>query len=161
MMLAMVTAVAAAWWPARSAARIPIVAARAGRPPHPQAGHRFAVLGSVLLATGLVLLAFADQKKPSPLLIVAGIVVTTFGVLLLAPLGIAGLAVFARRSPIAMRLALRDPARYQARSGAAPAAVTLPASIAATIAITASAAAVANPPSPANLPANPLILPLA
>ena len=158
MALAIMTAVAAAWWPARSAARIPIVAALSGRPPRPQPAHRFAALGSVLLATGLVLLAFADQKKPSPLLIVAGIVVTTLGVLLVAPLGIAGLAVMARRSPIAMRLALRDLARYQARSGAALAAVTLAVSIAATIAISASAAEVANPQSVDNLPANQLIV---
>jgi putative ABC transport system permease protein len=140
MVLAVVTAVAAAWWPARTAARIPVVAALSGRPPRPQPAHRFAALGGVLLAAGLVLLAFADQKRPSPPLIVSGIVVTTIGVLLLAPLGIAGLAVFARRSPIATRLALRDLARYQARSGAALAAVTLAVGIAATIAISASAA---------------------
>jgi putative ABC transport system permease protein len=161
MLLALATAVVAAWWPARSAARIPIVAALSGRPPRPQPAHRFAALGSVLLATGLTLLAFADQKTPRPLLIISGIVATTLGVLLLAPLGIAGLAAFARRSPIAMRLALRDLARYQARSGAAVAAVTLAVGIAATIAISAAEAQAAAVPSVGNLPANQLIVRIA
>ena len=42
-----------------------------------------------------------------------------------APLGIRGLAATARRAPVAARLALRDLARYQARSGAALAATIL------------------------------------
>jgi putative ABC transport system permease protein len=38
--LAVLTAVAAAWWPARSAARLSVVAALSGRPPRPQPAHR-------------------------------------------------------------------------------------------------------------------------
>ena len=65
--------------------------------------------------------------------------------LLLAPLGIRALAASAGRAPVAVRLALRDLARYQARSGAALAAASLAVGIAATIAISAAAAAGARP----------------
>jgi putative ABC transport system permease protein len=158
MLLAVVTAVAAAWWPARSVARIPIVAALSGRPARPRPAHRFAALGGLLLVIGAVLLGLSHQKRP--LLIVTGIVATTLGILLLAPVGIAGLASAGRRSPIAARLALRDLARYQARSGAALAAVSLAVGIAATIIISAAASqtAAATPASGGNLPTNQLIV---
>ncbi len=35
MVLAVITAVIAAWWPARAAARVPVIAALSGRPPRP------------------------------------------------------------------------------------------------------------------------------
>jgi putative ABC transport system permease protein len=150
MILAFVTAVAAAWWPARAVVRIPVVAALSGRPPRPQPAHRFAALGGLLLATGLVLLAFADQRRPG--FIITGTVTTVVGLLFLAPLAIRALAAVGGRAPIAVRLALRDLARYQARSGAALGAVTLAIGIAATIAI--SAAAAETPAGRGNLPAN-------
>ena len=154
MLLAVVTAVAAAWWPARTVARIPVVAALSGRPPRPQPAHHFAALGGALLGAGVVLLAFADQRRTG--FILGGIVVTALGVLLLAPLAIRVLAAAAWRAPISIRLALRDLARYQARSGAALGAITLAIGIAATIAVSASAAQA--PPTQSNLPANQLIL---
>jgi putative ABC transport system permease protein len=161
MVLAVATSIAAAWWPAQSAARIPVVAALSGRPPRPQPGRRFAVPGGLLLAAGLGFLAFADQNGGIPPLVIAGTLATTLGVLFLAPLGIAGLAALGRRSPIAVRLALRDLSRYQARSGAALAAISLAVGIAATIAIAATQAATqaaeAAPTGP-NLPANQLIV---
>ena len=158
MALAVVTSVGAAWWPARAAARMPIVAALSGRLPRPRPTHRFAVLGSVILVAGVVVLAFGDQKKPSPAFIVGGIVLSAVGVLVMAPLGIAGLARFAGRLPISVRLALRDLARYQARSGAALAAITLAVGIAATIAISASAALAAVGPTTGNVGTNQLIV---
>jgi putative ABC transport system permease protein len=51
--LAVATAVGAAWWPARTASRVPVVAALSGRPDSPKQGRRFAALGAVLLAAGL------------------------------------------------------------------------------------------------------------
>ena len=157
MILTFVTAVAAAWWPARAVARIPVVAALSGRPPRPQPAHRFAAFGAVLLAVGTVLLAFADQRRTG--FIIGGTVTTAVGLLFLAPLAIRVLASAARRSTISVRLALRDLARYQARSGAALGAVTLAIGIAATIAISASAAQ--TPAVAGNLPANQLMLYLA
>lgn len=135
--LAVLTALAASWWPARSVARLPIVAALSGRPAAPQPAHRFAVLGTVLAAAGFVSLILAHAVHT--VLIVAGILATTAGMLLLAPLGIRALAALAGRAPVAVRLALRDLARYQARSGAALAAASLAVGIAATIAVTAAA----------------------
>jgi putative ABC transport system permease protein len=167
LLLAFVTAVAAAWWPARTAARIPIVAALSGRPPRPQPGHRFAGLGGALLAAGLGLLAFANHSvnshHASPALTVGGTVGTVGGMLLLGPLAIRGLARLGGRSPIAARLALRDIVRYQARSGAALAAASLTLGISAAIAVGAAGAqaTAAIPPSGGNLPPNQLIVYLA
>jgi len=161
MVLAVVTSIVAAWWPARSAARIPVVVALSGRPARPIPAHRLAVPGGFLLAAGLGCLAFADDNGGIPPLVVAGVVATTLGMLFIAPLCVARLAAVGRRLPIAVRLALRDLARYQARSGAALAAISFAVGIAATIAIAAtqaaSQAAQAAPTGP-NLPANQLIV---
>ena len=154
MVLTFVTAVGAAWWPARASARISIVAALSGRPPRPQPAHRFATLGGVLLVGGIVLLAFADQRRPG--FIIGGTAATALGLLFLAPVAIRALALLGRRSSVSVRLALRDLARYQARSGAALGAVTLAVAIAATIAISASAAQA--PPVAGNLPTDQLVL---
>jgi putative ABC transport system permease protein len=152
--LTFVTAVAAAWWPARAAARVSIVAALSGRPPRPQPAHRFAALGGVLLGGGIVLLAVADQRRPG--FIIGGTATTAIGLLFLAPLAIQALHLVAGRSSISVRLALRDLARYQARSGAALGAVTLAVAIAATIAISASAAQ--TPSVAGNLPTDQLVV---
>jgi putative ABC transport system permease protein len=158
--LAIVTALAASWWPARTAAKLPIVVALSGRPAPPQPAHRFALLGTALAAAGFVALILAHTVHT--VLIVVGILATTAGMLLLAPLGIRALAAFAGRAPVAVRLALRDLARYQARSGAALAAVSLAVGIAATIAVTAAAQqAHDHTLTGGNLPTNQLIVWLA
>jgi putative ABC transport system permease protein len=81
--------------------------------------------------------------------IVVGIVATILGALLLGPLAIRVFSGLAARVPIAPRLALRDLARYQARSGAALAAVTLALASRRTVVVIASAEAakVANEPA--------------
>ncbi|MGH8891310.1 MAG: FtsX-like permease family protein [Acidothermaceae bacterium] len=154
MLLTFVTAIAAAWWPARSVARLSPVAALSGRPARPQPAHRFATAGLLLLAGGIVLLAFADGHRVG--FIVGGTVATAIGILLLAPLAIRLLAIAGRRSPIAVTLALRDLARYQARSGAALGAITLAVGIAATICINASTSE--TPTGPGNLGNNQLMM---
>lgn len=158
--LAILTALAASWWPARTAAKLPIVAALSGRPAPPQPAHRFALLGTLLAAAGFVALILAHTVHT--VLIVTGILAITAGMLLLAPLGIRALATLARRAPVAVRLALRDLARYQARSGAALAAASLAVGIAATIAVTAAAQqAHDHTLTGGNLPTNQLIVWLA
>ncbi len=143
MTLAVVTTIAAAWRPARAAARLPVVAALSGRPAPPKTSHRLAVPGIILLAAGLGLLALSGgwaqlgvnggtlgwaaadtYGGKDTLLLVAGIVATTVAVLLLAPLAVALPTAAVARAPVAVRLAVRDLGRYRTRSGAALAAVT-------------------------------------
>ena len=159
--MTVVTAVAAAWWPARAAAHVPVVAALSGRPATPKQGRRPAALGGALLAIGLAGIALSHRGK-TPALIIGGLVLTAAGVLLLGPIAIGGLAVAGRRAPLAIRLALRDLARYRARSGAALAAISLVTGIVAAIAISAAAAAQNETPAGEagwpNLPANQLMV---
>ena len=156
MLLAVVTAVIAAWWPARAASRVPVVTALSGRPPRPQPAHRLAAAGAVLLGAGIVLIAMADQQRA--LLVVAGTVATTLAVLFLAPLAIRALAGAGRRAPIAVRLALRDLARYQGRAGAAVGAIALAVGIAATIAVSTAASAAGDAATGGNLPDNQILV---
>ena len=144
---AILGATAAAWWPGRAVARLPVVLALSGRPPRPRPARRSALAAVVLIAIGIGCLALSDRK--TEVLIVVGIVATILGALLLGPLAIRVFSGLAGRVPIAPRLALRDLARYQARSGAALAAVTLALGIAATVVVIASAEAakVANEPA--------------
>ena len=158
--LAILTALAASWWPARTAAKLPIVAALSGRPAPPRPAHRFALLGTLFAAGGFVSLVLAHAAHT--VLIILGILATSAGMLLLAPLGIRALAAVATRAPVAIRLALRDLARFQTRSGAALAAASLAVGIAATIAITASAQQAHDQTlTGGNLPTNQLIVWLA
>ncbi|MEV0134402.1 FtsX-like permease family protein [Dactylosporangium sp. NPDC050688] len=156
-LLAIVTAVGAAWWPARAAARVPVVAALSARPVPPRPAHRFALLGVVLLAAGLgAIVASRGDRAPY---IVGGVLGIAAGLLLLAPMGIAGAGRTARFAPLAPRLALRDLARFRARSSAALAAITLAVGIAATIALSAAVAvAKAAVPAGGNMPADQLIV---
>jgi putative ABC transport system permease protein len=160
-LLAVVTATAAAWWPARVVSRVAVVAALSGRPTSPRQGRRPAAVGGVLLAVGLAAIAFCQQGKVPPL-VIGGLILTAAGVLLLGPVAIGALAALASYSPIAVRLALRDLSRYRARSGAALAAISLVTGIVAAIAVSAAASA-ENEGSPgavgwANLPANQLMI---
>ena len=156
MLLAVLTAVLAAWWPARAVSRVPVVAALSGRPPRPQPAHRLAAAGAVLLAAGLIMLGLAQPRRTP--FIVGGTVATTLSVLFLAPLAIRALAGAGRRAPIAVRLALRDLARYQGRAGAAVGAIALAVGIAATIAVSAAASAAGDAATGGNLPADQVLV---
>jgi putative ABC transport system permease protein len=136
-LLALVGASAAAWWPGRAIARLPVVLALSGRPPRPRPARHSAIAATALIAVGIGCLALSNRDRPA--LIVGGLLATIFGTLLLGPLAIRTFSAVAGRVSITPRLALRDLARYQARSGAALAAVTLALGIAATVVVTASA----------------------
>ncbi len=135
--LAVLTATAAAWWPARAVARIPIMSALSMRPPRPKPAHRSALVAVLLMVAGVGCFALADQQNP--FLIIAGMLATPIGVLFVAPLAIRAAATSASRLPIAARLALRDLGRYQARSGAALAAIILALGVPVSVVIIASA----------------------
>jgi putative ABC transport system permease protein len=146
--LAIAGATAAAWWPGRAAARLPVVLALSGRPPKPRPARHSAIAAAALVAVGVGCLALSHRDRP--VFIVTGIVATIFGALLLGPLAIRIFSGLAGRVSIAPRLALRDLVRFQARSGAALAAVTLALGIAAAVVVVASAEAgrkAAEPPT--------------
>jgi putative ABC transport system permease protein len=148
-LLAVFGAIAAAWWPGRTVARLPVTLALSGRPPRPRPARHSAIAAAALIAVGFGCLALSSRDRPP--LIVAGIVATIIGCLLQGPLAIRVFSGLAGRVSIAPRLALRDLVRYQARSGAALAAVTLALGIAATVVIIASAEAAKKAAEPINL----------
>jgi putative ABC transport system permease protein len=130
MVLAVVAAYFAASRPARAITKVPIVQALSGRPAPPRQVHRSALPGIVLLVLAFLLLGYSGGTNHgsggggAPELLF-GIVLLIPGLILLAPFFLSLTARLARRAPIAPRLALRDLARYRARSGSALAAISL------------------------------------
>jgi putative ABC transport system permease protein len=151
MALAVLAAYLAAVRPARAIARMPIVAALAGRPPAPRQARRWAgPTGAGLLVLAFFLIGLASEQATSTaaesgnkstlfLALIVGLVVLCAGVVLVAPTCLAVLATADRRAPIVVRLALRDLARYRARSGAALGAISLSVLIAVIICVIAAA----------------------
>ena len=135
--LAVVATYFAASRPARAITRIPIVAALSGRPAPPKQVHRSALPGVVLFVVAAALLSYSGKSSNgggAPEL-VFGIVALIVAIILLAPFCLVVLASFGRQAPIAVRLALRDLARYRARSGSALAAISLGVFIAALVCV--------------------------
>jgi putative ABC transport system permease protein len=130
MVLAVVAAYFASSRPARAITKVPIVTALSGRPEPPRQVHRSAIPGIVFLVAGFLLLGYAGSTNHgvgsggTPEL-VFGIVLLIPGLILLAPFFLTLTARLGRRAPIATRLALRDLARYRARSGSALAAISV------------------------------------
>ena len=156
MVLAVVTATAAAWWPARMLARVPVTHALSGRPPRPTPARASAAIAGGVVAAGLVLIALAGDVADdvavhwsNAVLVSAGSLLTVIGILLLSPLVIRLLASASRWTPIAVRLALRDLARYQSRSSVALAAIGLALGI--PVAVVVSATAATHGPGEGNL----------
>jgi putative ABC transport system permease protein len=137
MVLAVLAAYFAAAHPARAVARVPIVAALSGRPAAPRKTRSWALpAGLVFLAIAFILLGVAgstlgggaDGSGSQNLQLgslVFGFLALTVAVVLLSPALLGLLARVARPAPVAVRLALRDLARYRARSGAALGAISL------------------------------------
>jgi putative ABC transport system permease protein len=145
---AMVLAVAAAYFaasrPARAITKVPIVQALSGRPAPPRQIHRSALPGIVFLVLAFLLLGYSGSTNNgngsggAPELLF-GIVLLVPGLILLAPFLLSLTARLGRRAPIATRLALRDLARYRARSGSALAAISLAVLVAVIVVLAASA----------------------
>ena len=137
MALAVVATYFAASRPARSITRLPIVAALSGRPAPPKQVHRSAVPGVILFVVAAALLSYSGKSANgggAPEL-VFGLVALIVAIILLAPFCLMVLSSFSRWAPIAARLALRDLARYRARSGSALAAISLGVFIAALVCV--------------------------
>jgi putative ABC transport system permease protein len=146
--LAMILAVAATYFaasrPARAITKVPIVAALSGRPAPPRQIHRSAVPGIVVLVIAFLLLGYSgsrssggsNQGMPE---LALGLVALIPGVILLSPFCLSAVARLGLRAPIAVRLALRDLARYRARSGSALSAISVGVLIAVIISVVAAA----------------------
>jgi putative ABC transport system permease protein len=143
MFLAVATATAAAWWPARTTARVPITDALSARPPIAKSTRRPAAVSAVFAVVGFACLATGVDTKLDhanvPLLL-GGVVAIVLAVLLIGPLAIRVLAAAGSRLPIAARLALRDLSRYRARSASALAAIGVGLGIAVAVIVIAAGA---------------------
>jgi putative ABC transport system permease protein len=147
--LAVLAAYAAAARPARAMARVPVVTALSGRPPAPKAVRHLAVpfgLGFLALAFFLLGLAGAgiggDTSGTSTAQVdevAGGLIALVVAVVLLSPACLAVLARLGRWTPVMVRLALRDLARYRARSGPALAAISLSVLIASIVGVVSAA----------------------
>ena len=105
----------------------------------------------LLIVLALACLALANQTSGP--LIIFGALAMALGIAFISPLSIRVLTTAGRRAPVAVRLALRDLARYQARSAAALAAISLAVGIAVAIMVSLAAATnAANAGQPARQP---------
>jgi putative ABC transport system permease protein len=142
LLLAVVAAFFAASRPARAITRVPIVTALSGRPAPPKQVRRSAIPGLVLLVVAFILFGWSGSSGNGnsglPKLAL-GLVVLVVAVILLAPFCLAAIARLGSRSPISVRLALRDLSRYRARSGSALAAISIGILIAVIISLVSAA----------------------
>jgi putative ABC transport system permease protein len=151
MALAIIATYFAASRPAKAIAKVPIVAALAGRPPAPKKTRHLAIpIGVCFLVGAFLLLGAAGAttgsdsgKSNQTLELAVGFVALAVAIVLLGPACLAVVAAAGKLSPLGIRLALRDLARYRARSGPALAAISLSTLIAVIICV-ASAARFAN-----------------
>jgi len=147
MALAIIATYFAASRPAKTIAKVPVVAALAGRPPAPKKTRHLTIpIGICFLVAAFLLLGAAGATAGSgggqgngTLELAVGFIALTVAIVLLAPALLSVVAAAGRRSPIAVRLALRDLARYRARSGPALAAISLSTLIAVIICVASAA----------------------
>jgi putative ABC transport system permease protein len=139
MVLAVIATYFAASRPAKTIARTPVVAALAGRPPAPKKIWHLAIpvgIGFLVAAFFLLGAAAATNGNGNGMIeVVLGFVTLAVAIVLLAPALLTVVAAAGRRSPIGIKLALRDLARYRARSGPALAAISLATLIAVVICV--------------------------
>jgi putative ABC transport system permease protein len=143
MALAVIATYFAASRPAKAIAKTPIVAALAGRPPALKKTRHLAIpVGLCFLVGAFLLLGMAGASGGNGngmLEVVVGFVALAVAIVLLAPSLLEVVAAAGKHAPIAVRLALRDLARYRARSGPALAAICLSTLIAVLICVASAA----------------------
>jgi putative ABC transport system permease protein len=119
--------------PARSAARVPVMSALAGRRPLGAPPKWLVPTGIALFLAGLGLLGVAgtgarnDSSNSTiwPLLAVIAVVAVVFGMICATPLVVARIGRLGRSSPLSWRFALRSLARSRTRSAAVVAAIAV------------------------------------
>jgi len=127
LVLAVIATSFASGYPARAITRVPVVSALAGRPAPPRQIHRSLVPGVIALVIGFLLFSVsgASGNGGGVIWLVPGLVALIVGIILVSPFFLALLARVGGRTPVAIRLPLRDMARYRARSGSALSAISL------------------------------------
>jgi putative ABC transport system permease protein len=127
LVLAVIATFFAAGYPARAITRVPVVSALAGRPAPPRQIHRSLVPGVVALVIGFIMFSVsgASGNGGGVVWLVPGLIALIAGIILVSPFFLALLARVGAKAPIAIRLPLRDMARYRARSGSALSAISL------------------------------------
>ena len=149
MVLAVLAAYFSASRPARTVAQVPVLAALSGRPSPPAQVRRSALPGLGCLAAAFLLLGYGASQTTwghngGQLEVILGLALLVPAVVLLAPFCLSLLGRAGGVTPVTVRLAWRDLARYRARSGSALAAISLAVLIAVIICVVA-AARYANP----------------
>ena len=127
LVLAVIATFFAAGYPARAITRVPVVSALAGRPAPPRQIHRSLVPGVIALVVGFLLFSVsgASGNGGGVIWLVPGLIALIVGIILVSPFFLALLARVGGKTPVAIRLPLRDMARYRARSGSALSAISL------------------------------------
>jgi putative ABC transport system permease protein len=127
MVLAVIATLFAADRPARAVTRVPVVSALAGRPAPPRQIRRSFVPGVIALVIGFVCfsLSGSGHENSGVIWLIPGFVALIAGIILVSPFFLAALAHIGGKSPIAIRLPLRDMSRYRARSGSALSAISV------------------------------------
>lgn len=132
-LVGVVTGLAAAYLPARSAARQDVVTALAGRRGAVRTGARVPLIGALLALAGAGIAIGGAVLAANTLAVLAGAIVAEVGLIVCTPalLGLAGR--LGRWLPLSPRMALRDAARN--RSSAAPAVAAIMAAVAGSVGI--------------------------
>lgn len=120
--LGLVIAAAAAWFPARAASRQDVVAALSGRRAEARTRRAVPVVGLVVLAAGLAA-AVVSVSSARTSLLVLGVVGIELGLVLCSGALVALAGRLAPRLGVAGRFALRDAARQRGRTAPAVAAI--------------------------------------
>lgn len=139
--LAVLLGLAAAWLPARAAARADVVSVLAGRAVSVPRRAGWTWFGLALSGVG-ILAALAAAVIASPLLLVAGVTLAVVGILFAAGVLVDLAGRVAGRLRFSGRFALRDAARHRGRTAPAVAAVlaTMTVAVAGLIAVASDAA---------------------
>src|SRR5690606_8292863 len=115
-------AVLAAWFPARQASRVDVVAALAGRRSEARTRPALGIAGLVAAALGVPLAVYGGHVGSTALAGGGGVLVV-LGLVAASGLLVAAVGRLARRAGVATRIALRDLARQRGRTAPAAAAV--------------------------------------
>lgn len=122
--LAVMVAVAAAWWPARRVRQVSAIDAITDRTGRSTGFGRGLSLGGALLLAGTITMTIGAPKNDA-LLVIGSVVAILVGALMLAPAAAVLLGRLAPNAPLPVRVAWRDIARNRSRSAAAIAAAAI------------------------------------